>query len=504
MKKFCLVFISMACLISLAQAQKATLNITLKNSTATNCRLWIPAKGLVYDYLQRGSFNIPLTGKKGSVSINVNHPVFAYLSFYDSESDGAKRYKYKLYLSAKYTLKVNADAANGNVEVSGPGSHDNQPLLGRLSAPDPQKLYGDTLPNRIIALANDYQKQLQTAFHAYIKTYNPSPAFKKNETEEINYSALEVYYDFKENNKYQIGRKYNRNMAAWQKIQDSLMRTTKVNNNDALAAISYQEFLRDYLMREKERLWLEAHDHPVEFYKDYYQTDTIQGKKLYADDVENLFSEKIVNKNFTGAVEEQGYALAIDNALGEHNPQNLVAIFGRLSQKHPHSEYIQLYKPVIDSIRQLEQRPLTSDMILLPQNGTELKSLNDVLALAKGKTVLLDMWGTWCAPCRNEIHDNSAAIKAHFKGKGLDYFYVANRELNHVDLWKKLIAYFDMRGTHILANTTLTKNIMATVKGEGYPTYVIIKKDGTWELSKAGYPMKREVLIQQLEAALAK
>jgi hypothetical protein len=33
-------------------------------------------------------------------------------------------------------------------------------------------------------------------------------------------------------------------------------------------------------------------------------------------------------------------------------------------------------------------------------------------------------------------------------------------------------------------------------------TYVIIKKDGTWELSKAGYPMKREVLIRQLESAL--
>jgi len=40
---------------------------------------------------------------------------------------------------------------------------------------------------------------------------------------------------------------------------------------------------------------------------------------------------------------------------------------------------------------------------------------------------------------------------------------------------------------------------MKRVKGDGFPTYVIIKKDGTFELLQAGYPMKREILIKQLE-----
>jgi protein-disulfide isomerase-like protein with CxxC motif len=60
-----------------------------------------------------------------------------------------------------------------------------------------------------------------------------------------------------------------------------------------------------------------------------------------------------------------------------------------------------------------------------------------------------------------------------------------------------------MEGFHILANLKLTKDIMQKVKGNGFPTYVIIKKDGTYELSKAGYPMNREILIKQLEEALA-
>jgi thiol-disulfide isomerase/thioredoxin len=142
-------------------------------------------------------------------------------------------------------------------------------------------------------------------------------------------------------------------------------------------------------------------------------------------------------------------------------------------------------------------------MVFAADNGTKLNTLADVLNLTKGKTVLLDMWGTWCGPCRSEIEKNGAAIKEHFKNKGLDYFYIANYDQSNEATWKKLIAFFKLTGTHILANEKLTDDIMKKTNGSGYPTYVVIKKDGSYELSKAGYPMDRDVLIKQLEEALA-
>ena len=120
----------------------------------------------------------------------------------------------------------------------------------------------------------------------------------------------------------------------------------------------------------------------------------------------------------------------------------------------------------------------------------------------KGRTVLLDMWGTWCVPCRKEIIENSQPIKSYFAGRGLDYLYIANYDQGNERNWKDLLAYFHLEGTHILANRNLTEDIMKKVAGSGYPTYIIIKKDGSYELSKAGYPMDRQKLIQQLETAL--
>lgn len=503
MKKRLFLLILTACLTTLTKAQTARLDVFLKNSTAIDCSLLIPAKRLHGDFFKQGYLNIKLTKGKGSIVVKLDQPVFAYLMYQDNETKNAKHHKYKLYVSNNYHLKISADAGNGTVTVNGTGSNNNQPLLGHLVEPDLDSLRGDTTPNRSILITNRHQKNVESAYNQYLKKYNPSTDFIKNERQEIAYSTLNSYYYFKEDNRYYIRKAYNTTQPLWESIQDSLLNVVKLDNSNALVAANYLEFLRTYFMREKSRLRQEAHDHPISFFKEYYDADTVTGNKLYMADVQNLLGEKIIVKHFSGAVAEHVYALLLDDALIEHDYRNLVSIYDRFRKKYPQSRYQHLFDPEIDKVRKAEKNVLTSDMVFLPRNGTNLNSFQEVLTLAKGKTVLLDMWGTWCAPCRMEISTNGVAIKKHFKDKGLNYFYVANRDLDHVEEWKKLIAYFDMKGTHILASTALNKDIMKTVKGGGYPTYVIIKKNGSWELSEAGYPMNQDILIKQLEAALA-
>ena len=86
----------------------------------------------------------------------------------------------------------------------------------------------------------------------------------------------------------------------------------------------------------------------------------------------------------------------------------------------------------------------------------------------------------------------------------MEFLYIANHDMGKQREWKQLIQYFNLEGSHIMANDGLSKDIMGKVKGTGYPTYIVIHKDGTFELSKADYPMKREVLIKQLEEAMQK
>lgn len=82
------------------------------------------------------------------------------------------------------------------------------------------------------------------------------------------------------------------------------------------------------------------------------------------------------------------------------------------------------------------------------------------------------------------------------------FVYISNYDETHADKWKELIPFYNLEGMHILANSELTEDIMKKSGGQGFPTYIVVKKDGTYELSKGGYPLNRRVLIRQIEENL--
>jgi thiol-disulfide isomerase/thioredoxin len=504
MKKLSVVLIVLLLTIGTASAQNTTLTVTLNNSTSKSCYLQLPV--INFYSLKKGSFDIPLNASgTGVQKFTFSKPQFADLRYASSDANGTKTFDYILYLSPGDHINFKADfkSKDNGIVVTGKGSNNNQPLVSAIAYTNTQFMYGDSTPARIIAFANKHQADLKMVLKKYIGLYKPSPDFIKNERLNIKYDAAYQYYEFKEENKFRLKNEEDSYVGRWKAIHDSLFATIKLNDDEALNAINYQLLLQEFLPREKEYLWYKARKDPEAFFKQWYNTDVVTGKKEFEADEQNLLQEKIINHFFTNRTAEFLYGYLFDNALGNHNPENIVSIYDGFKQKYPNSKYIGWFGPSIITIKRQENTPLAADFTLVADNGTKLNTMEDLLALSKGKTVLLDMWGTWCGPCRYDINNEAPAIKAYFKGKGIDYFYVANNDLKNETEWKKLIVDFGMKGTHILANANLTKDIMTKVKGTGYPTYVIIKKDGTYELSKAGYPMNKDVLIKQLEVALA-
>lgn len=530
----CLLFL---CFITVAKAQNIRLKLNVAHTTYTGYRGYL--RNLPYKFEDvTGYYTIDKETQKRTAELkfNFNQPQEFIIYFAAGKDAEGINYHFLLSPGDDIVFDIDFQKKDNGIVVTGKGSSNNQPMLLGLQSAEIQHLYNlkDSLPYKVIAEINKVKPGNKKLIDAYIAKYHPTPEFVKYSRYNLAYDDATTYFSFKENNKFAIRNAYNRNKAKWDKVQDSLLTNLRaelklyfpaakgvtigdkasvkniagkqvqiLNNDDALIADSYRSFLRDFLLREKERLWTEADEQPVKFYKEWYNADTTAGKKLFLDDQQNLLKEKIINKNFTGHTAEFLYAELLQEADDESNPQNVVAIFNRFKAKYPQSPYINQYAADVDAVKAKQQMGLTNQMIFAADNGKNLNTLQDVLALTKGKTVLVDMWGTWCSPCRAEISKNSAAIKEHFKDKGLDYLYVANYDTHNETNWKKLIAYFHLEGLHIMAGEKLSGDIMKTVKGNGYPTYFIIKKDGSYELSKAGYPMKQDVLIKQLEAALA-
>jgi thiol-disulfide isomerase/thioredoxin len=441
---------------------------------------------------------IPLKGGKATWRQTLTTPGFVKTYYRDSIVD--KYYSYVFYVSPGDNLSVTFDTRKlgATYTVKGKGSENNQPSIQALYRElDLSAYQTDSLPNRVWKEIQGKNAVNQRILTDYISKYRPGKDFEKIYALYLRYFPVWNYVDFKGNQGFYVQESYPRNAHRWEAIEDSLTRVVSVNNDEMLRVDGHNYFLAMYLIRLKERVWSYG-----ELLQGYYGTHTHEeAVMLFHEDHENVLKEKIIIKHFSGKTAEFLYGVLFKDAM-EENEDNLPEIFSRFKEQYPQSSYIPYVEPAVLAIVENRKRSLNDNMVFV-EDGESYQTFEDLRKLVKGKTVLLDMWGTWCGPCRSEISANSEPIKDHFKDSGLEYLYIANHDVGKEKKWKELISFYNLTGMHILASEQLTQDIMRKVNGTGFPTYVIFKKDGTYELSAAGYPMDRDVLIDQIEHALA-
>ncbi len=469
-------------------AQEAKLHIEIKNATAEE--LYIYKDVFVDADLLFGSKGMTFMIKDGELrhDFDLNKPTFIRIIYREATSN--TRLSYHLFISPGDDLQLTIDASDPAAPylIKGKGSENNQlPIQAIIDEDHGLKAYQrDSLPFEVFEAIKFAGKQKQKALAAYIESFQPSASFIKTFKLLADSYVTRTYLKFQGKQRYTARDFYQRNQAQWLNISDSLTTNLDLNNAALLDIPSHLYFLYSYTLRIKER----AQENPKLLA--IYDADESTSS--------NVLIGKVIDQHFSGRTAEFVYASLFKQNIGDDD-LDLPVVFDRFKAKYPNSSYLSKIEPSITQIKAQIQGTMTDEMSLV-EDTEKLQTMEDVLQIVKGKTVLLDMWGTWCGPCRSEFSKHAEALKAHFEAKGVDFLYIANYDLKNIDKWKKLIAYYNLKGTHILASQALTNDIMKKVGGTGYPTYVIIKKDGSYARPSTAYPIKREALIEDLEQAL--
>ena len=104
--------------------------------------------------------------------------------------------------------------------------------------------------------------------------------------------------------------------------------------------------------------------------------------------------------------------------------------------------------------------------------------LDKLVAPYKGKIVYLDIWGTWCSPCKRKLKE-SHKLKAELKDYDIVYLYLANNSPEKS--WKNVIGEYNLTEpncVHYNLPSNQQHAIEQYVELTGYPTYSLIDKQG--------------------------
>ena len=181
------------------------------------------------------------------------------------------------------------------------------------------------------------------------------------------------------------------------------------------------------------------------------------------------------------------------------------ALEDTLQRYYPTSSYFSMARLEVNKLRQLFEQQSGNTKIVF-HTGKKIKSLKEFVQAYKGKVVYLDIWGTWCGPCRVEM-GYVPELKKRYAGKDIVFVYLDMDDDNKENLWKEMAYLYELEGEHYRLNNDEIQSCWKEIENEGgvtnrYPTYVLFDRDGKMVKANAERPGSREKLYKQLDEVL--
>ena len=156
-------------------------------------------------------------------------------------------------------------------------------------------------------------------------------------------------------------------------------------------------------------------------------------------------------------------------------------------------------KPIVDFHKKVEDVSL-NDKYKFIDNYKNINSFEELTKTIRGKKTYIDIWGTWCAPCKEEFKYKND-LNQLLKSKNINTLYICEGRNSKEKVWKEMIKGYELNGYHIMANEKLMADIFNIFGQNGsfsYPRYILIDENGEIIFENAKRPSEIKELAESI------
>ena len=416
------------------------------------------------------------------VTLAIHQPQIFFLHFGD-------RF-FRLYGEPGRTLHLQFDAHHpGNMTFNGDLATENtfRSSIGLSDYTIPSQPHGDTIatPSALLALVLQHQPSALNRLAGLNKT---SAAFQRITRSDIRYFPISKLWDLF----FRHGTSPKINRDDWIRALDKAYRTQPLSGTDALDSYHYQNAITYYphyiMMKEGTALAEKVFHMPLEELK-------AKGKRYV--------NYRLWEHGLTGRSLERAKASFIIHGVLQGEMDYLNEAYDDFGRSYPASPY----RKKVDEAMQpyLESRRKENRFEFNTDNG--YKDLAGIINAHPRKALYIDIWGTWCGPCREQF-SHVAALKERFKDEPIEFVYVAIEKPGaSLRVWKETVSFYNLTGQHILAGEELAAYFRNLYRSDGsqtmiFPSYLLVDRDGKLVTMHANQPSSGEELYRQLNTVL--
>ena len=180
--------------------------------------------------------------------------------------------------------------------------------------------------------------------------------------------------------------------------------------------------------------------------------------ELYNEDLMEMQKKSILN--------------TLKRGISFYNMEKLDVYYQTIVKLAPNDKGFDRMKKKYDRIKNLKKGS-PSPSFNYPDTSGENISLESL----KGKLVYVDVWATWCGPCKAQI-PFLKQLEEKYREEEIAFVSLSIDKLKNISKWKDMIVDKELEGIQIIADKAWRSKFVTDYVIEGIPRFILIDKDG--------------------------
>ena len=396
----------------------------------------------------------------GKFSDTLNLPDLEYYTL------GAGRSRVPIYLKKGSSITINANSLD-NINFTGDLNAENQLMRKLISTKkgvvqNPNKFYG-LEESAFVAANKDLEKTLVEMINS---AEGINAQFKADQLQDIkygyatdlsNYQSAHGYYTKNEN--FKVSENFNNEIV-----------DIDLNNADAYKrSENFKNLIAADLQKNMMAIYEESNDYN-------------KAIKSAINKIENPLIKTETLKNYAAM-------LLAPNADLKENYDFLIA--NTSTEKYKND-----YTDTFDRLKVLAKGQPSPQFVNYENHKGGSTSLSDL----KGKYVYVDVWATWCGPCKREI-PSLKAVEKEYHGKNIEFVSTSIDRAKDHGAWVNMVKDKELGGIQLMADSDWKSKFVTDYQITGIPRFILIDPEGKIVSADAPRPSdpKLKTLLNELD-----